>query len=203
MTVVLLICTVPPIGSPFVMIAADSRATDSDGEVLTNNAKKIFDAGNAYMSTSGAANQEFREEVAKFLKEQPEGTIEEKMHVLQQILGEGKRDFNLQMNVGLVQFDSIGNPQMGLCSVNPEGEDAVLGPYTYDKNEPYIDHLYFGEPVTEEIDKLRDELTNRIVAGKINRTSVEEAAKWFIREVAKIYPQTVNGVIQTKTMRFK
>jgi len=203
MTVVLLICAVPPKGAPFVTIAADSRSTGEDGEVLSNNAKKIFDAGNAYMSTSGSASNEYREDVARILKEQPEGTIEEKMHALQVILGEDKRDYNLQMNVGLIQFDSTGNPQMGVCGVNPEGEDVTRGPYTYDKNIPNVEHIYFGETRTEEIERLREELSDRLVAGKINRTSVEEAAKWFIRKVANIYPETVNSVIQIKTLRFK
>lgn len=185
------------------MIAADSRASGEGGIVLSNNAKKIFDAGNAYMSTSGGASDEYREDVARILKEQPEGTIEEKMHALQVILGEDKRDYNLQMNVGLVQFDSTGNPQMGVCGVNPEGEDVILGPYTYDKNIPMVEHIYFGVTRTEEINRLREELSNRLVTGKINRTSVEEAAKWFIRKVAKIYPETVNSVIQTEPLWFK
>jgi len=203
MTVVLLICVVPPTGSPFVMIAADSRASGEGGVVLSNKAKKIFDAGNAYVSTSGSADDDYREDVARVLREQPKGTIEEKMEALQVILGEDKRDYNLQLNVGLVQFDSAGNPQMGLCGVNPEGKDTLVGPYTYDKGKPAVENIYFGATRTEEVDRLRGELNDRLIAGKINRATVENAAKWFIGKVAKIYPETVNSIVQTKTMRFK
>lgn len=203
MTVVLLICAVPPTGAPFVTISADSRASGEGGIVLQDDAKKIFEAGSAYMSTSGSADDEYREDLARILGEQPLGTIEEKMNALRVMLGEDKRDYNLQMNVGLVQFDGSGNPQMGLIGVNPEGQDALLGPYTYNKSNTVVEHVYFGAKRTPEVDKLREELKGRLTAEKINKASVENAAKWFIRKVAKIYPETVNSVVQTKTMRFK
>ena len=75
--------------------------------------------------------------------------------------------------------------KMGLVGVNPAGKDPLLGPDTYDKREPMVEHVYFGATRTEEVDRLRDELNDRLVAGKINKTSVENAAKWFIRKVAK------------------
>lgn len=207
MTVALLICVVPPTGNPFVMIAADSRSLDEEG-TQANNAKKIFKAGNAYMSTSGSVSDEYREDVARVLGERPIGTIEEKMDALQRIFYEDKRDYDLQqMIVGLVQFDSNGNPQMGLRGINPEGEYPTLGPWTYDKKLPDVQDIYFGATRTEEVDRLRiefqDRLRSQLDAGKINKTSVENAAKWFIGKVAKVYPDTVNSVVQTKTMRFK
>lgn len=203
MTVVLLICVVPPREEPFVMIAADSRASGEASVIISNRAKKIFDAGNAYISISGWAYDDFREELARILIEQPGSTIEEKMQTLYKMLSEDKRDYSLKMNVGLVQLDKEGNPQMGLYGVNSEREDVVLGPYIYDKSIPIVENIYFGVQRTDEFNRLRKELNDRLISGEINKTSVENAVKWFIRKVAIIYPETVNSVIQTETLSFK
>lgn len=198
MTVALMICVVPPQGTPFVMIATDSKATTIDGEVVTNHAKKIFDAGNALMSTSGAADDEYREYLARVLA--TEETLERKIMAVKPLLIEDKRDYGLQLNVGIAQIDSQGNPQMAFIRVNPLKEDIDIGPITYPKEIPCAEHFYFGESRTPEVDELRNELNEKLVSGKMNRSSVEEAAKWFIRKVAKIYPETVNAIVQTKVI---
>ncbi|CAM3912053.1 hypothetical protein [Lederbergia lenta] len=204
MTVVLLICVVPPTNSPFVMIAADSRATGQGGGVVSKRDKDIIlDAGNAFMSTSGSVYEDYREDLARYLRERTKGTIIEKMEVLQVILGEDKEDFKLQLDVGLVQFDSAGNPQMGLCTVDFEGKDTLVGPYTYDKSKPVIANIYSGATRTEEVERLRGEFNDRLNAEEINIAKVESAAKWFIGKVAKIPSETVDNIVQTKTMRFK
>ena len=47
------------------------------------------------------------------------------MEALQMIFYEDDRDHNLeQLNVELVQFDGAGNPQMGLCGINPKGPSS-------------------------------------------------------------------------------
>ncbi|MEK5038781.1 hypothetical protein [Sporosarcina sp. FSL K6-3457] len=208
MTVVLLICVVPHVGVPFVMVSADSRSTDDAGITLEDDAKKIFDAGNALMSTSGNGDDEYREDLARVLRELPIRTIEEKMNALRAMFFEDKMNHDwLQLNAGLVQFDEVGNPQMGICGIGSEVDFPVVGPYTYDKNHPDFDFKYMGETVTDEVARLIDKLGKQLQvyfdSGEINETSVENTAEWFIRKVAEVYPATVNGEVQTKTLSFK
>lgn len=204
MTAVLLICAVPPTGKPLAMIAADSKELGEDGKVMSNKAKKIFKAGNAYMSTSGSVSNEYREDLARVLGELPKGTLEEKMEALQIMFSEDRRRYSpLELNVGLIQFDINGNPQMGICHVSPSRGIKKSGPFTYTKSKSIVEHLYFGEAITDQVNSLRENFTKRITKGKVNKTSIENASKWFIREVAKIYPETVNAIVQTKTLKVK
>lgn len=205
MTVALLICAIPPKGTPFVMIAADSLATTMEKDFRDEKAIKIFDAGNALMTTSGSVNDEYREDVARILRDKTDGTIEDKMFALKQILAEDKQDHGLEhLNVGLVQFDEEGNPQIGLSGVNVDADiDPVYGPVTYEKNSPRVEHLYMGVTKTLEINELINQLSNKLVEGKITKSSIENAAKWFIRKVAHICPDQVNGVVQIKILRYK
>lgn len=205
MTVALLICAVPPKGTPFVMIAADSLATSLEEGFRDEKAKKIFDAGNALMTTSGNVSDEYREDVARILRDKTDGTIEDKMFALKQILAEDKQDYGLEhLNVGLLQFDEEGNPQIGLSGINIDADvEPVYGPVTYQKDFPRVEHLYVGVTRTAEINELINQLSNKLVEGKITRSSVENAAKWFIRKVAYICPDQVNGVVQVQTLRYK
>lgn len=204
MTVVLMICAVPPQGSPFVTIAADSLAVEVGNGKRDERAKKIFDAGNALMSTSGGAWDEFREELADVLKENQESSLHVKLEGILKIKQEAReREKELEMIVGLVQFDENGNPQMGASILNEVKGDRVLGPQTYDKNTPMVEHIYFGETRTPEINALRDELQVKMSSGKIRPSVIEGHAKWFIQKVSRIYPESVNGIVQTKTIRFK
>lgn len=208
MTVVLLICVVPHTGNPFVTIAADSRSSREGGVIISNKAKKIFDAGNAFMATSGNGDDAYREDIARVLRELPIRTMNEKMQALQSMFFEDNSNHDwLQINAGIVQFDEVGNPQMGIRGITLEGKCRELGPETYDKNMPDVQDLYMGATITEEVAKLRIEfharLRSQLDAGEINEFSVENTAEWFIGEVAKIYPDTVNSVVQAKTMEFK
>lgn len=205
MTVALLICAVPPKGSPFVMIATDSLATSAETDFRDERAKKIFNAGNALMTTSGNVSDEYREDIARILRDKTDGTIQDKMIALKQILAEDKRDYGLeQLNVALVQFDENGNPQVGLSGINIEADvDPFYGPVTYNKDVPIVEHLYIGITRTAEIKELINQLSDKLVEGKISKASIENAAKWFIRKVSHICPDRVNGIIQVETLRYK
>lgn len=202
MTVSLLICVVPKESEPYVMIAADSLETSEDGRSRKEDAKKIFDAGNALMTTSGAVDNEFREEVARVLKEHQTDSLNEKIY---NVYHENLRLLDLydfSMVVGLAQFDEKGNPQMAICGVSRENS-GVLDPLTLDKNISFATHFYLGERRTERMEELRVDLDTRINTGDMSEKSVADAAQEFINEAAKIYPVRVNNIMQTKVLYFK
>lgn len=201
MTFALLISVAPRSGNAFVMIAADSLAVSPENNERNEKAKKIFDAGNALMTTSGLADDEYREKLAKFLKEETDDTLAQKMEALKDIMKMDKNDYDLQLNVGLVQFDVSGNPQMGIYGVKPGSEDNSYGPITFNKNAGMIEKAWIGDAKEEEIEDLYQAFEKRVAKGKVNKASVEKAATWFIREIAKMYPDTVNGFVQTKILR--
>lgn len=156
------------------------------------------------MSTSGNAWDEHREEMARVLKDNQEDSLSNKLHEVLLFNKEVREQENsLEMIVGLMQFDENGNPQMGASILNKRTGDRVIGPNTYNKNIPTIDHIYFGETRTPEINALRDELVERLRLAKKRPSIVEGHAKWFVQQVAKLSPETVNGIIQIETMRNK
>lgn len=202
MTVVLMFSVVPKTGSPFVMIAADSLATSEDKNYRDENAKKLFDAGNALMSTSGNVSDEYREEVARVLRENQRDSLETKLRNVYQANLNFLKMYDFSMVVGLAQFDKNGNPQLALCGVSPENQ-AMIGPHTLNKNKPEAIHFYFGEKRTKRIEEMREELDARISSGNMGEQAIKEAAQLFISEVAIIYPDSVNSVMQTEILYYK
>ncbi|MGM0897915.1 MAG: hypothetical protein ACQEV0_08445 [Bacillota bacterium] len=202
MTVVLMFSVVPKTGSPFVMIAADSLATSDNQNFRDERAKKIFDAGNALMSTSGNVTDEYREEFAYVLRQNQGLSLKTKITKVYQTNIDFLKEYDFSMVVGLAQFDKAGNPQLALCGVSPKNQ-AIVGPHTSDKNKPEAIHFYYGEKRTERIEEMIDELNTRINTGNMYEGEIKEAAQIFISEVADIYPNTVNNIMQTKILYYK
>ncbi len=186
MTVVLMVSAVPEQGEEFVMIATDSLAINEQGAGRNEQAIKLFVAGNTLMSASKGDNEADTQDLVQLLEHNESKPLEYKINALKEKLAGRSTE-----TIGLAQFDKEGNPQLAVVGSDTL-EDGTTGPRTLNKDVAAVDFICFGETEDSRAQALIDELSGKLNAQSITMQSATNDAKWFIAEVAKLYPEKMN-----------